>query len=70
MFLISVSRNPYDQLEIYEARQLCQPYYRKYPPYVVGIAGSREEAFALVEQIAAQCLQERGDCRLKEYLGC
>ena len=70
VFLISVSRNPYDQLEIYEARQLCQSYYRKFPPYVVGIARSREDAFALVERIAAECLQERGDCSLKEYLLC
>lgn len=70
VFLISISRNPYDQLEIYEARQLCQSYYKKYPPYVVGIAGNREDAFALVERIAADCLKARGDCSLKEYLQC
>ena len=70
VFLVSLSRNPYDQLEIYEARQLCQPYYQKHPPYVVGIAKNREEAFALVEEITAECLQARGDCALKEYLRC
>ncbi len=70
VFLISLSRNPSDQLEIYAARQLCQPYYRKYPPYVVGIAGSREEALGLVEKITSECLAARGDCALKEYLRC
>ncbi|MCI9338655.1 MAG: hypothetical protein HFH93_14170 [Lachnospiraceae bacterium] len=70
VFLICVSRNPHDQLDIYQARQLCQPYYRKYPPYVVGIARSREDAFLLVEQIVTQCLRSRGDCLLKEYLQC
>lgn len=70
VFLISISRNAFDQLEFYEARQLCQPYYRKYPPYVVGIAGNRAEALMLVERIAADCLRARGDCALKEYLRC
>ena len=70
VFLISISRNASDQLEIYEARQLCQSYYQKYPPYVVGIAGSREEALQLLERIVTECLRERGDCALKEYLRC
>ena len=70
VFLISLSRNPFDQLEVYEARQLCQPYYRKCPPYVVGIAKNREEAIALVEEIVTECLAVRGDCALMEYLRC
>ena len=70
VFLITFSRNPSDQLEIYEARQLCQSYYQKFPPCVVGIARSREDAFALVERIVTECLENRGDCLLKEYLQC
>lgn len=70
VFVITLSRNPHDQLEIYEARQLCQPYYQKYPPFVIGIARSKEDAFAVVEKIVAECLQARGDCSLKEYLQC
>ena len=70
VFLISVSANPSDQLEIFEARQLVQSYYEKNPPYVIGMAQSREEAFLLVEQIVQECLRKRGDCALKEYLLC
>lgn len=70
VFLISVSLNPSDQLDIFDARQLVQSYYEKNPPYVVGITKSREEAVALVEQIVQECLRERGDCALKEYLLC
>ncbi|MCI8800663.1 hypothetical protein NSB25_21350 [Acetatifactor muris] len=70
VFLIAFSRNPSDQLEIYEAKQLSQSYYQKYPPYIVGIAGSRQEAVALVEKIVKECLSVRGDCALKEYLRC
>lgn len=70
VFLITLSRNASDQLEIYDARQLAQSYYKNNPPYVVGIAGNYNEALSLVEQLVQECLQARGDCALKEYLLC
>lgn len=70
VFLVTVSRNASDQLELYSAKELVQSYYKNNPPYVVGIAGGREEAVALVEEIVKECLQARGDCALKEYLRC
>ena len=70
VFLIAVSASRSDQLDMFEARQLVQPYYEKNPPYVIGIAGSREDALSLIEQIVKECLRERGDCSLKEYLLC
>lgn len=70
VFLITVSRNASDQLDIFAARQLVQTYYKKHPPHVVGIAGSHEEAVELVEQLVQECLKARGDCALKEYLLC
>ncbi len=70
VFLIAVSVNPSDQLDIFEARLLAQSYFEKNPPYVIGIAENRQEAVLLVEQIVQECLRERGDCALKEYLLC
>lgn len=70
VFLITLSRNPSDQLEIYDAKQLVQSYYKKNPPYVVGLAGNHEEAVDLIVQMTEECLINRGDCRLKEYLQC
>ncbi|MCM1189090.1 MAG: hypothetical protein NC541_07305 [bacterium] len=70
VFLIALSRNPRDQLEIYEAGQLAQRYYMNNPPYIVGIAGDYNEAVGLVERLVQECLRERGDCALKEYLLC
>mgnify|MGYP007098687053 FL=1 len=70
VFLITVSPSQTDQLDIFEARQLVQSYYLKNPPYVIGIAENRQEAVSLVEQIVRECLKERGDCALKEYLLC
>ena len=70
VFLIAFSRNPWDQLDIFAARQLVQSYYQKNPPYVVGIAGDHEEAVHMVERLVQECLETRGDCALKEYLQC
>lgn len=70
VFLVALSRNAHDQLEIYHAKQLVFRYYAKYPPYVVGIAGDQSEAFGLVTAIVEECLSARGDCALKEYLRC
>lgn len=70
VFLITLSKNPSDQLEIYDAKQLVQKYYEKNPPYVVGLAGSYDEALIMLEQLVRECMNERGDCALKEYLLC
>lgn len=70
VFLLAVSRNATDQLEIYSAKQLRWKYYRKYPPLIVGIAADYGDALGLVEKIAKECLEARGDCALKEYLQC
>ncbi|MGN0424550.1 MAG: hypothetical protein ACI4FY_04465 [Acetatifactor sp.] len=66
--LIVLSANDYDQLDIIDAKELAQPYYRKSELSVVGIAGDRDEALELVRQMVVECLRDRGDCALKEYL--
>lgn len=70
VYLITISHNPNDQLDIFAAKQLAQSFYRKYPIYVVGIASDYSEAVGLIEKIVQECLQARGDCALKEYLLC
>lgn len=67
VYLITLAGNPSDQLEIYAAKQLCQRYYLEHPRYVVGIAANYDEAVAVVEQIAKECLKVQGNCRLKEF---
>lgn len=70
LFLVTTSQNATDQLEIYSSSQLVSSYYKKNPPFVVGIAGNYEEAVGLVERLVQDCLRVRGDCALKEYLLC
>ncbi|MBQ9322064.1 MAG: hypothetical protein IJ747_03940 [Lachnospiraceae bacterium] len=70
VYILALAHNPEDQLEFFDARQMLQHYYRQYPLEVVGIAKDYDDALHLVERITRNCLQERGDCRLKEYLVC
>lgn len=67
-YLLTFASNPAEQLDIFQARQLAQRYYLKYPVCIVGIASDYEAAVGLVETIVQECLQARGDCSLREYL--
>ncbi|MBD5490761.1 MAG: hypothetical protein HDR16_01120 [Lachnospiraceae bacterium] len=58
-----------DSLSIYHSLMLTQWYYKEYPPAcIVGLANDKEEAFALIEQIAAETLAATGRVSLVEYL--
>lgn len=70
VYIITPARNPADQLDIFDARQLIQPHYNGEEIHVIGIASGYEEALQLIEQITRECLETRGDCRLREYLIC
>lgn len=70
VYLITPARNPSDQLDLFDARQLVQPHYKNEKFLILGIAASYEEALQLIEQITKECLEARGDCNLREYLLC
>ena len=70
VYLIIPARNPMDQLEYFDARQLVQPYYKEASFLVLGIASGPKEANVLIERMVQDCLKERGDCRLREYFVC
>lgn len=57
-----------DQLEIYHCAYLQQKYYKKYPPYIIGIAGGYEEAIKLVIKITEAALEQNGNADLKKFL--
>lgn len=57
------------QLEIYHSLMLQQWYYKENPPAVLGIAGSQEEAFTLIQKIAQEAVAATGEVDLSAYLG-
>lgn len=56
------------QLAIYHCAMFRQRYYREHPPYVVGIAGSKEEAELMICRIAQEALERTGKVDLLSYL--
>ncbi len=70
VYVITLSKNEFDQLEIHKAGYLSQKYYRMNPPYVIGIASDYDEAVDIVQQIAGEAFAAQGNCKLKEYLAC
>ena len=67
-YLIALAGNEKDLLDIYSSRFLGQKYYENHIPYVCGIADNNKDAVALVEQIVKDCLAERGDLNVREYI--
>ncbi len=68
VFVITLSANEYDQLDIYHSKYLLQRFYKKNPPLVVGMAKKQGGAVALVEKIVQECVTLRGDVDLKAFL--
>lgn len=68
VYLIVPAGNPKDQLDIFNARQLVQSHYADRTFYVLGIAADYRESLKLIEQMVQDCLCERGDCKLRDYL--
>lgn len=57
-----------DQLEIYHCAFLQQKYYKKHPPYIIGIAKGYEDALDIVVEITEAALARYGYPDLKKYL--
>ena len=70
VYLLTEAANPNNQLEFFHSRFLAQPYYQKNPPCILGLAGSYDEASRLVVRILDECLKERGDCSIREFITC
>ena len=56
------------QLEIYHSLMLQQYYYKENPPYIIGLAGSNEEAAQIICRIAEESVQKTGQADLVQYL--
>ena len=57
-----------NQLELYHCANLQQPYYRKNPPFIIGIASGRIEAIEVVQQIVQEAYDHTGSGDVRAYL--
>lgn len=56
------------RIEIFHSIMLQQPYYKDNPPYVIGLAGSKEEANNLICRIAEEAVRQTEKADLIAYL--
>lgn len=56
------------QLEIYHCAMLQQFYYKENPPYIIGMAGSQDEANQIICRIAEEAVSRTGQPDLVAYL--
>ena len=68
IWVICIPPREGDQLEIRRASSLAWHGLWDMIPMIAGLAGSRNEALALVKRISEDCLRERGDVMLRQYL--
>lgn len=68
LYLLVVSDNPNEQLEIMHASLLRQSYYKEHPTVVVGFSKTRREAFELVTQITQKVYSIWNNAELKKYI--
>ena len=57
-----------NQLEILHCVNLQQPYYKQYPPYIVGIASGRIEAIELVRRMVQEAYDHTRSGDVRAYL--
>lgn len=56
-----------DLLEIYHCAFLQQAYYKKYPPFIVGVASGYDEAVLLTQKIIMDVSEKIGNYKIKDY---
>lgn len=67
VYVITLSMNPQDQLDIIPSYVLMQKAYKNMELVVVGIASDRENAMELLNRMVMDCLREMGDVSLRGY---
>lgn len=67
-YLITLSSNPADNLDIISTSFLVQPALYDRLPMVVGLASSKKEAMRLVLRITDDCLSATGGADLRAFL--
>lgn len=56
------------RVESFHCLMLQQPYYKAKPPYIIGIAGSRDEAEQIICRMVQESLEKTGGVDLRAYL--
>ena len=65
--VIALPANPNNVLDLYDSKELLQPYYKNAEIEVIGLAGDMDDAKQLVCRIVEEIVQNTGTDYIKEY---
>lgn len=68
LYIISLSNNDSDQLDIFHNAMFKQKLYRKFDIRIVGLATSYDEALLVVQGILEDTIEKNGNANMKKYL--
>lgn len=68
IYLLTLSENPHNILEIIPAVTLFQKTAARICPEIIGVAGGIDEAMELVRSVVQTVYDETGDVQVEEYL--
>ena len=68
IYIVTLSDNPGNILEILPAVTLVQRGARAICPLIIGMAKGKDEAIQMVRDVVEQVYKETGDFKIKEYL--
>ncbi len=68
IYIILMALDPQNLMEIIPALLLRQSYYQRQDLFVLGIAGSKQEAYELARQLIEQVYKQTGGVALREYI--
>lgn len=68
VFVILTAPDPQNLMEIVPAPLLRQSYYQRQDLFVLGLAGSKQEAYELVCQLIERIYKQTGGVALHEYI--
>ncbi len=67
VYVIALAQSD-DQLDIFHCAQLKQRYYDRENLFIVGLAGSREEAVGLVVAMTEEVVEKTGEADIRGYI--
>lgn len=67
-YVIMLPTAPGNQLDLIEAAELKQPYYKEKDIVIVGIASGKSEAVQVVADIVSEAVKETGEADILAYL--
>ena len=68
IYIISLSNNEHDQLDIFHNAMFKQKIYRKFDIRIVGLATSYDEALVVIQRILDDTMQETNTVDMKGFL--